>query len=974
MLFRFFRKFRILLKSEDKKTFPVAIILFRIIASLFVILLLPLIFFIIFIAKEPREITSINTYIKNEIIKQGIDYINYSSAKMSFNKHFEVVYIVQDLDFAINNVFLKLPIVNFKIKLIDLIKNKVLLNEVELNNFVGHCGYENKNNEEHKRSLTYEEIESVIHNTLDYFINNRLIFKKFSIKDSIFYFFNKDISDIDKLNIHNTFIRIDKKKSSYLDLIINMNISNDNKRINSINSCNILSTKDITCKVRLNDLFMSDIIKIFTKNTPTQKYVDNIEGVFNLEFNTSFKNYTKLIDSNFKITSNSGNFLLKDFFPNKIYYSNLVVSGASKNTNHILLNDVIAKIGTNEDSQKNIADFKMFMDIKDKEFMKLNFDISNAKVEDLNSFWPLFLEADGVRDWVVEHFKSGKIDKSFAYMDFKYINGEFVLKNIKSEVDFSDTLLNYDKDFPEISNMSAKAVFTVDDMNIYIKNGNIYNTKILDGKISTNFATPPINIFANTIGNTYEMFYFIDNNSRNDIKNIVNTYINGVAESVVNVDIPLYKDISLSSVLIDVKSNIKNNNTFLLKNDSQFNLLLKKDYDSNIFKTSINFDKSYINFSIIDFIKEKNENISLDFDIVVNNNVVELSNIHTISDLINFNGNGKIFNGNLSELNINNIKYKDNNFNFNYILLKDNIQTITINGSNINLHINNNIKQDKMNYGNIGNTNISCVFDTVVINNNFSINNLNSNINFVNNDLDNIYLFILKDNNKSFNFEIHKNNEDEDKKYNINGTIKNLGKFLSDSNITDTFIYGDLYADGYITDNNSINMSLRIKNKFGIITKDMQNIKFFNSILHSDLISQKTKDKLNQENSLMFENMHTDVHYYNDEIIRIKNFILKSDSLFGVGISGKGKFYINDGKVEFAGLVIPADKINTLFGMNKIPVLDRILFGSKNGGLFTTGYSFNRDGYDSNYEFKLIPTTASNANSIKNLLLLLLFL
>ena len=92
----------------------------------------------------------------------------------------------------------------------------------------------------------------------------------------------------------------------------------------------------------------------------------------------------------------------------------------------------------------------------------------------------------------------------------------------------------------------------------------------------------------------------------------------------------------------------------------------------------------------------------------------------------------------------------------------------------------------------------------------------------------------------------------------------------------------------------------------------------------------KTKDKLNQENSLMFENMYTDVHYYNDEIIRIKNFILKSDSLFGVGISGKGKFYINDGKVEFAGLVIPADKINTLFGMNKIPVLDRILFGSKN--------------------------------------------
>ena len=73
MLFRFFRKFRIFLKKEDKKVFPVAIILFRIIASLFIILLLPVIFFIIFIMKEPREFVSINDYIieiKNKLFEK----------------------------------------------------------------------------------------------------------------------------------------------------------------------------------------------------------------------------------------------------------------------------------------------------------------------------------------------------------------------------------------------------------------------------------------------------------------------------------------------------------------------------------------------------------------------------------------------------------------------------------------------------------------------------------------------------------------------------------------------------------------------------------------------------------------------------------------------------------------------------------------------------------------------------------------
>lgn len=980
MLFRFFRKFRIFLKKEDKKVFPVAIILFRIIASLFIILLLPVIFFIIFIMKEPREFVSINNYIKNKSAKIGVKHIDFNSAKLGLNKHFEVVYIVKDLEVSIKDISVKFPTINFKIKLTDLIKHKIVFEEIELNKFVGHFGYENNENTNNKSSLLYSDVENIIYNTLDYFVDKRLLFKNFTVKNSEFYFFNKDINDIDKLNIHSSKIEIKKHKSNILSVVVDMNITNENKNIKSLNYCNISPTKHIDCKIQFSNLFVSDIIKIFTKNTPAQEYTDNINGIFNLEFYTYFTDYTTIQNSSFKITSNSGNFLLKDFFPNRIYYTNLFVEGTSKNVNHLSLSKVKAKVGTNKNLNKNTTDFKMSMDIKDKEFMKLNFDIDNAKVEDLNSFWPLFLDDNGIREWVVEHFKNGNISKSFAYMDFEYLNDEFTLKDIKSQVNFSNTLLDYDKDFPLINNISATAIFTTEDMNINIKSGNLANTKILNGKVYTNFINKPsINITANTVGNPYEMFYFIENKNRKEVENSVLPYINGVANSTVNIDIPLYKDIDLNSVLVDIEGHVKNNNTFLLKNNSNFDFLVKKDYNSNNFKTKIDLQDSCIDFSIFDFIKEKNVNLLLNLDIIIkNNNLVLLNNIYSTGNAINFSGNGKILNGNLSELNINNIKYKNNNLNINYLLLQNNIKTLTVKGNNLHINIINpkNLQKQETS-GNFGDLNIYCLFNKVILNNKYNINNIEGNVNFIKSSLDNLSIFITKNNEKILNFNVNKNTTDEDRIYNIDGKIKNIGTFLSDLDVTDSVIYGDLYTDGYVEKNGNIKVSARVKNKFGIITKNMKSIKFFNLILNNDLISQKTKDKLTKENSLMFESMYSDLYYYKESgenLLKIKNFILKSDSMFGVGISGKGKFFVDSGKVDFGGVVIPADKLNTLFGMNKIPVLNTVLFGSKNGGLFTTGYSFEKVDYNSNYEFKLVPISGSSANSIKNVFLLLLLL
>ena len=98
----FFRKIRFFLKVENRKVFSFYIITFKLFFSLVVIALLPLVFFIIFIAKEPREVAPINDYVENKIKQLNINGVKFASAKITFNRRFEFVYIVSDCFLHIN--------------------------------------------------------------------------------------------------------------------------------------------------------------------------------------------------------------------------------------------------------------------------------------------------------------------------------------------------------------------------------------------------------------------------------------------------------------------------------------------------------------------------------------------------------------------------------------------------------------------------------------------------------------------------------------------------------------------------------------------------------------------------------------------------------------------------------------------------------------------------------------------------------
>ncbi|MDR1498664.1 MAG: hypothetical protein LBS34_00040, partial [Rickettsiales bacterium] len=208
----------------------------------------------------------------------------------------------------------------------------------------------------------------------------------------------------------------------------------------------------------------------------------------------------------------------------------------------------------------------------------------------------------------------------------------------------------------------------------------------------------------------------------------------------------------------------------------------------------------------------------------------------------------------------------------------------------------------------------------------------------------------------------------KNEKYNIAIECNDFGKFLSEMNVTDKFLSGVLYFDGIIYQNNYFGGKIKIKDTFNIITENFRDTKFFKHILDSELVSKKFKRDLKSTNTVGFKKASASI-YLSNNILTVDSLTLESSDIFGIGISGKGKYFLNGKKLDFNGLITPVDKINTLFRANKIPLVGKLLFANKNSGLFTIGYTLKSNA-DGEYVFELIPISVVNPNTLKNLLLI----
>ena len=360
----FFRKLRAIFYKENRKKFSILRTIIKAIFSLFIIVLLPIIFFVIFIFVKPREILEFNNYIVEKITEsKAIKKLSYESAKITIDKNFKLVYIVDNLDIDLNDLQLKFPKIFFKMNILDIIKKKVFFDNITITNLVSYLNYEEKDN---KENISYDEIKQKISKIIDKLYNNTIIFNDLSINSSNFYFKNKKTNSIDKIEIVSSTLTLTKDDNLLLDFSITSKMNNE-ENIFSTNQCKIDNKKVISCKSIFYNLYTSSLFKIINKDI--LKYSENIDGLFNLEVNTYFENYTTITDSNFKINSKNGSFYIKELFKNKIYFKNLIVEGKSKDEDSININNIKVQLS---DNKKDYMDFLMDLYFKNNDFLKIN--------------------------------------------------------------------------------------------------------------------------------------------------------------------------------------------------------------------------------------------------------------------------------------------------------------------------------------------------------------------------------------------------------------------------------------------------------------------------------------------------------------------------------------------------------------------------------------------------------------------------
>ena len=959
-------------RSITNLLFSYFFILLKLIMAIVIAMLIPLSFLVVLLIKEPQEIEILNKFIDNKITETGlISNYKYNSAKIGIDKRLRITYNIYNLEFDYEDNFVMFPKIGFKFKIKDLIKKLFILDEIKINKLIAYVGYNQlEKQEENNLIINIDEVQAKIYEIIRYLHRENKIINSLSIGNSSLYIFDKNNGSSNKIDVIESHIKLSGKLNEIININTKLKLKiNDNMDFVNMNcNCSINENNDINCNLGINNFKVSSIdfasLSGYKKDW-LHESLNNIDGLFNFELNANFSNYINFIKANFNLYSNSGNFLVRQVFGDRIIYKNLSLDGETDGANHIKLNSV--KINF---ISERVAKFYMTLDCYKNRDMKIDIDINNAPVNDIRVLWPVFLDDLGIRDWVVEHISNGYIDKAFAYMDFDYIDGNFVLDSIKSEVDFVDTSIDFYDSFPIITSINAKAIFSKKDMNVYIDNAKIADTVLYNAKVYLDFEDEDSTIYINTNakGNAYELFYFVDNKDRKKVKDIVTTYINGYAFTEAVISVPIAKA-TFKNTYIKIYSEIIDNNTVLFKDNSSIKADLIKKIGSNSFESEIDCKNALISYPIIEFDKIRGDDIKILLDIVVNDNRVLLSNIRPkLSDNIDFLGNGNVEAGILSELNFDYFIYNNNKFSVLYTAKPNENPDIFVNIDKLNIK-KDFYKEEILNFLDINHKNsnnykpdlnLKFQIDNITINNTYNLNNIFATVSLEKGEL------------KSFKFKNNGNengrlfinvieSEEKNIKYNINIECENFGAFLSSSLITNNVVYGNFYFNGNLDNYSKITGKILINEGFSIITNNIKDAKLFNYILNNENVSENVKNNLKDQNMISFEKLKSDLELLNG-ILYLNDVMINSSDIFGVGINGSGFININSGMIDFRGFIIPIEKLNKLLGLNKLPIINQILFSGEDKGLITVDYTIFKENYDSEFIFKI-----TKANGINNI-------
>ena len=951
------------MKKKIKK--PKKHIVYRIVTasftSLVLFVLIAIFYFLVLISVEYKSFPIINTEIENRInqnlplgnsIKIGKSYLRFShlykievkldDIKLTLDGKKDALLPKVEAEFSM----FKLALGNLYPSRLKVIDPKIIIDNSSPSPSLGLGSSE--------KEAFGKEILEQLPQIFSLFKDGDILIKKFLIS-------NAQITIKNKLGQQTILLKEAQIKTNisgeYLYLKSTNTISHDPSLpdLLIVSDCKFKKVEGLRCDIHFTEFSPALIATLHPKLLPLKQIVGDVSGdlILSIDDNLQPTNLS------FNIKSTGGSFDYPQFFSKKIDFQNLSLEGGFNNSlNTFTINNLTSNFGNTKFSMSLLIN-NLFDRDRQKSMMK--FDISDAKINDLEVLWPVFLSQYDVRKWVIEHIKDGQIKNAYAALTLQSRNGIDYLEKINSKVIFYGATIKYSESFPKISDIDGVASFSKQQMKIDVSTASVLESKINSASVvipDFNASKIMLNIGGKVSGAAADSLKHISYNS--EFSNQIEKYFNGEAITDLEIKLPLTQNLKLEDVYIKVGSNIaKFNNEYIAKN-SDLLINTVKDFAGNDFVTEIDLTKADVDLPQFGIIKNKEVPSKIKTSISFRNpNYLQLKDFEWKQE------NSYIRGGLLLEidpiqvtkLTLKNHNFGSNNFSLNYQNDKD-LFLVKLKGKVLDLgHF---FKEgslgSKMGIDLNRENDIVIDLDKAYLANEQKISNIKVDINciasvckdgFIRASLAkeknlNVLIFQSKDSKKSHPSEIKGVIDDVSivaKAFDLSKHIVG-GKTKIKAEVIDGQIRGELVIDSGFT---------ILKNE--VVEKISKNDVFAN-----------LKDKISNNNKIQFDDLKLELVLRSD-VLDIKSLVASS---YLMGFTAKGSINFGNNETALKGLIVPGYAINKLFGIGQIPILGKIIVGEKGGGVFAIRYDYTKKNNESN--FNINPASALIPGGIRNVL------
>jgi hypothetical protein len=733
-----------------------------------------------------------------------------------------------------------------------------------------------------------------------------------------------------------------------------MDLHTENNKTELEASCFIGKRGGKSCSVDFRYLTAEVLTEISPENIFSGSNLSlNGHGKFN------FNDKTKLENVEYNISSFNGDIAAKGILAEKIPFNRIILEGEflENFTKHnisslkIVTYDAEANL-TSQYSKGNLGkDFKVNFTVDGQ------IDIKNHMAK----YWPL-IAAPEVRQWVIEHMISGKVHYVAMQLEFaqKPEEEKLTLSDMQGEYLFSNAMLDFDAGYLPLTNLEGRVALQTNALHINIANGSVNDNELQINNVNAeikDFTKSDLLIEGKVSGSAKGLARFLLARKVKDIDTLANSWGSINSATDFKILIPLNATHDFKQYLVAVRSDLTNVNYAIFKGDSMISTVVNKPLADDNFYISNDLTESFIDFSNLSYLKQKEKAAKLDLTYHIDDKKASLKDIKYRSKDVVIDGSMAFRDGIITNLDFPQLQFSQNDFSVKFTELKKGTYKLDVLGNSINLSNNFPVKSSQKKTSDfVENVKINISLKKILMANNNILNDLNAAFDCTIKYCDSgMFETRLND----ANFLLAKITKQDAKTSSIIIESDNTGSVVAAIDLSKNMTGGKMQIEAKL---DKSAQSPKISGKYLNVGFAMGKSSFLTAISKNSTF-KSVSSKLEQQLKIRFDK--TDAEFsMQDGIITLTKAISTGDLL---GITAKGKIDTQKHMLDLDGVIVPAYKLNSLFGIKNIPLLGKVITGGEGEGIISAKYKIAGDYTNEKLDIKINALSAITPGFLRNI-------